>query len=178
MKWKSLIGFFLGAALWLSVSDLVSFSGKIYEWVDEAGNVGFTDDLRNIPEKYRKTATLESEVPAPRQGGESPEMQELPPPSNTPDTDDAGHDRAYWQGRIKDLREQRADLIEKKLEIEQKIEALSRYSEADRTYIELRRQYLDELAKTKDDVKDIGHQLEIVLPEEARKLNAPPGWLR
>ncbi len=32
--------------------------GEIYKWVDERGQVGFADDLGNVPAKYRKSATL------------------------------------------------------------------------------------------------------------------------
>ena len=179
---KHLVALALGAVLWMSAPDLVSFSGKIYQWVDESGNGGFTDDLKNIPEKYQKTAVLEeSEVPASRQEGGSSEQQELPPPSTAPDTDDAGHDRAYWQGRLKELRDQRADLLERKVEIVQELEALNGRLENGidtAKYLKLRKQYLEEHAQTKDEIKEIDHQIEDVLPEEARRSNAPPGWLR
>jgi hypothetical protein len=56
---------------------------EIYQWVDDRGEVGFSDDLGKVPAKYRKKATLlkgqESAVEvidkteaekAPRKGGE------------------------------------------------------------------------------------------------------------
>lgn len=171
--------FWLWVIVWLLALDQVSFAGKVYEWIDDFGNVGFTDDPANIPVKYRKTA-IEEELEAPplTQVRVSPEM---PPPSQAPDTDDAGHDRTYWQGRVKVLRDRRADLQERKVEIVQDLETLNgRVENGIDTikYLELRRQYLQELAKTKDDIKEIDRQLNDVLPEEARKANAPPGWLR
>jgi len=31
-------------------------NGEIYQWVDESGQVGYADDLGNVPAKYRKKA--------------------------------------------------------------------------------------------------------------------------
>lgn len=51
--------------------------GEIYKWVDEQGTVHFTDDLSNIPERYREDAetrkpTKETSTPQPREISESP----------------------------------------------------------------------------------------------------------
>lgn len=38
---------------------------EIYQWVDDKGQIGFADDLGNVPAKYRKRATpLKGEEPA------------------------------------------------------------------------------------------------------------------
>src|SRR5512138_63459 len=40
-------------------------SAEIYRWVNERGVVSFTDNLGNVPEKYRAKATLiDANVPA------------------------------------------------------------------------------------------------------------------
>jgi clan AA aspartic protease (TIGR02281 family) len=63
---------------------LVSSSyGEMYKWVDEKGTVHFTDDLSNIPEKYREGA----ETRKPSKEIRPPEMEDksLPsPPSEAP----------------------------------------------------------------------------------------------
>jgi hypothetical protein len=44
----------------LSILILIIFPftgyGEMYKWVDEKGTLHFTDDLSNIPEKYRQGA--------------------------------------------------------------------------------------------------------------------------
>ena len=43
---------FCGLLLSISIAH-----GQIYKWTDEHGNIGLTDDLSTIPEKYRESAT-------------------------------------------------------------------------------------------------------------------------
>jgi len=57
--------------------------GEMYKWVDEKGTVHFTDDLSNIPEKYREDA----ETRKPSKEIRPPEMEEKSissPPSDAP----------------------------------------------------------------------------------------------
>jgi len=144
----------------------ISFSKKIHKWIDETGNIGFINEFAKIPEKDRKAAMLEGlEAPFPTRIREQPQRAQPWPPSDAPGTDDAGHDRAYWEGRIQELRERRAGLIGYKNEIEQELElADGLYSiGGDPKYLKLRWRYLEELAETEDDIKDVDYQLEDVL---------------
>ena len=50
--------------------------GEMYKWVDERGTVHFTDDLLNIPEKYREDA----ETRKPPKETSPPKPQEKPQP--------------------------------------------------------------------------------------------------
>jgi clan AA aspartic protease (TIGR02281 family) len=50
--------------------------GEMYKWVDERGTVHFTDDLLNIPEKYREDA----ETRKPPKETSTPKPQEKPQP--------------------------------------------------------------------------------------------------
>jgi clan AA aspartic protease (TIGR02281 family) len=47
--------------------------GEMYKWVDEKGTVHFTDDLSNIPEKYRR----EAEIRKPPKETSTPQPQEM-----------------------------------------------------------------------------------------------------
>jgi clan AA aspartic protease (TIGR02281 family) len=51
--------------------------GEMYKWVDEKGSVHFTDDLSNIPEKYRE----EAETRKPPQETSTPKPQDKSKPS-------------------------------------------------------------------------------------------------
>jgi len=55
--------------------------GEMYKWVDEKGRVYFTDDLSNIPEKYRPDAETRKhpkEILTPKTQGMPPKTQEVP----------------------------------------------------------------------------------------------------
>jgi len=54
--------------------------GEMYKWVDEKGTVHFTDDLSNIPEKYRQGA----ETRKPNQDTSTPQFREMPKASPSP----------------------------------------------------------------------------------------------
>jgi clan AA aspartic protease (TIGR02281 family) len=62
--------------------------GEMYKWVDEKGTVHFTDDLSNIPEKYRENA----ETRKPSKEIRPLEMEEKSissPPSEAPETSES-----------------------------------------------------------------------------------------
>ena len=59
--------------------------GEMYKWVDDKGAVHFTDDVSNIPEKYRENAETrkspkETPTPKPREITESPRPTEVAEP--------------------------------------------------------------------------------------------------
>jgi hypothetical protein len=184
MRSPGLSFFLLVTFLLPLVAVSLSWSGSIYQWTDENGNVGFTDDLSKIPEKYRNSAILEREIPAApdeeKEGGEAPpDDQGLELPPEPPEVDNAGHDRSYWENRLKDLRDQQDALIEKKAKLDQEINAMSNpliYNTAQDK--QLRQKKRNEAESTEQQINEIEHQLKDVIPEEARRLNVPPGWLR
>ena len=184
MEWNRSVVFCLAAALGILASEPASFSGQIYQWVDQNGTVGFTDDPLNIPEKYRAGALLESASPAPIQepglSANPSQLGENPPPIvGQEQTDDGGHDRAYWQDRLNELRNRRAALEKRREQLDQQISATSNpliYNQADQKA--RRQQLVDERAEVDADIKEVDHQINDVLPDEARRLNTPPGWLR
>jgi hypothetical protein len=51
----------LMAFWWLSLGISVVYA-QTYKWIDEHGRVSFTDDLSNVPEKYRKSAVRIGEL--------------------------------------------------------------------------------------------------------------------
>jgi clan AA aspartic protease (TIGR02281 family) len=68
----------------LSILILIIFPftsyGEMFKWVDEKGTLHFTDDLSNIPEKYRKDA----ETRNPTQNTSIPQFPEIPKTSPSP----------------------------------------------------------------------------------------------
>ncbi|HET6370151.1 MAG TPA: hypothetical protein VFG95_03075, partial [Nitrospiria bacterium] len=104
---------------------------------------------------------------------------ELPPKQAEPELDDAGHDRSYWENRIKELRNQQESLAEQKAKLEQEVNVMSNpliYNTAqDKQHLQEKRNKLESVDRQ---IEENEHQLNNVIPEEARRLNVPPGWLR
>jgi clan AA aspartic protease (TIGR02281 family) len=73
--------------------------GEMYKWVDEKGTVHFTDDLSNIPEKYRENA----ETRKPSKEIRPLEMEEKSissPPSEAPETSESEEVDLLRRGEI------------------------------------------------------------------------------
>lgn len=162
-----------------------SFGGPIYQWTDEEGNVGFTDDPARIPAKYRRNAILENSIPREPEQSHTSEPKELasapeapPLPSEEP-TDAGGHDEAYWRERIERLRGEQERLTRTRTKLELEAESLSNPLTSSRGEQRARYQELQgQLSELDQKIADIETQITVVIPEEARKLNVPPGWLR
>jgi hypothetical protein len=185
MKWRGFVVFLSLVIPLLTARAPSSLGGPIYQWTDAEGNVGFTDDPARIPEKYRRNAILENSIPpaAERKGGapppEAPERDAPPLPSEGSGTDDAGHDQLYWRERIERLRIEQEGLIQRRTTLEGEADALSNPLTSSR--IEQRERFQEiqtQLAELNQKISDIENKITVVIPEEARKLNAPPGWLR
>jgi hypothetical protein len=96
----------------------------------------------------------------------------------------AADQRAEWQKRVADARQQLAEAEARKARLEQKRNAL-KYEwaapGASRTNemidAELGRTNA-ELLEAQQDIDEATNLLEVVIPDEARKAGVPPGWLR
>ena len=60
--------------------------GEMYKWVDEKGTIHFTDDVSNIPEKYRQ----DLETREPPKETSAPQPQEILKPSSLPSVKPTG----------------------------------------------------------------------------------------
>jgi len=163
---------------------IVTFSyAQVYKWVDEKGIVHFTDDITQIPEKYRR-AIEEREVT--EEKIETKEEGEAPQKKKQADSykDRLGRGEQYWKARVEESR--------KKLEsLQEKVEALRlKYNEltekfnaskssAERATIRNNREQIktqmDELRVQIGETKEI---LEKKIPEEASLYKAKPEWIK
>ena len=76
----------------------------VFEWIDDAGVVHFTDDSKNIPAKYRKkTRVLELPEAAPAGSGGQPQRAE-PQRSPSRAAFPGGHSEEWWRQRFAALR--------------------------------------------------------------------------
>ena len=161
-------------------------AATVYQWTTPEGVIGLTDDPGRIPDRYRATAKPYGTVTTPPSSKQAPAPAAKPQPSTanttaaepTPPVDHDGHDRAWWQDRVQELKDQRADLVRQREEAEKKFNEIHYFGR--QTYGELQlaqtlRQQADDLAKQ---ISALDQQLTSGLAEEARKAGAPIGWVR
>lgn len=153
----------------------------IYQWTDSAGGVHITDDLGDVPERYRsKARKIEARKPA-ESGGEQ-QVQENP---ESPDSEAAGVEedaKAEWQQRLRDWKNRLANAEKRYQDLDQeRTELLGRWGSAayapieDRLKAQQIEQKMKDLQREIDNARDM---VEVTIPEEARKAGVPPGWLR
>ncbi len=174
------------------------FAQEVYRWVDEKGTVHFTDDLSQVPEKYREKIRKEISPKEPAS------VQPTPPPPPTPPTkeeetvkepeqmpappqkDILGRGEEWWRARAiewneklktaqKNYESTHSEWIAKKQELETskfRGDSFKRKLRAETTALE----------KTVKDwekkIEEASHMIENVLPKQARENRANPDWLK
>ncbi len=154
----------------------------LYQWTDDKGVVSITDDLAKVPQAYREKA-IKLTQPQTEGVDQKQQVQQQPgyPSGSASEAADAAG-KAVWQQRMSRAR-QRLEAAEK------------RYHELDQRRNELLQSWggpasgrLDtrtdadsveqEMKGVKSEIDAARNDLEVVIPEEARKAGVPPGWLR
>ncbi len=159
----------------------ISFA-EVYKWVDENGVVYFTDDMIQIPEKYRSKAErigLPEEKGEPKAEGES-----TPKKKEEPYRDRLGRGEEYWKGRVEEWRK-------KLTESQARLQGLrTRYNEltekfndskstAERATLRRERdQVKNEMDQLKIQIDEATNMIEKKIPEEAEIYKAKPQWVK
>ena len=161
---------------------LVVFSGaraEFYRWVDRDGREFYTNEKEKIPAEYRNDAkpveVREDRVSV----GTGPVGGGARPSTGTEHKDKYGRGEQYWHKRAEDLRRQlRHQEAERELLVQQEKddEAKPKRSASSAKKAKAARDKKKEKIETK--IAKLRHELEVELPEEARKADAYPGWLR
>jgi phage-related minor tail protein len=153
----------------------------LYQWTDDKGVVHITDGLGKVPEKYRdKAVKLETPKRDESGQGEQRTFEQSTPAEQNEEREE--NNKAEWQQRMKLARQRLTDAERSYQELDQKRnEALVRWAGGasgrieDRMEAERIEQEMKEAQKEKDDAR---REVEVVIPEAARKAGVPPGWLR
>ncbi len=154
---------------------------EFYTWKERDGREFYTNDREKIPAEYRDSARPvevrdERVTVAPAPGGE-----DRPPAAQRPrkQTDRNGRGEEHWRKRAGDLRrklrEQQTahDLL---VQQDREEERAGRPSTAKGKKAAAARKKKQE--KIAGKIARLKHELEVELPDEARKAEALPGWLR
>jgi len=150
----------------------------LYQWTDDNGIVQITDSLEKVPKQYRDKAVKMTQEKT--EGADlGQQMQQRPvTPSG------AGSDAAVkgvWQQRMREAKLRLADAERRYKELDQRRKELLRTSvgvafggreviEAENIELQMK-DVQKEMDKARNDI-------EVVIPDDARKQGIPPGWLR
>jgi hypothetical protein len=153
----------------------------LYEWTDSKGGVHITDQPGTVPERYRSTVRQVESPPAEEK--ESVEQPRIPPDVGTSDNAENEADlKETWQQRMREAKRHLADLEQQYRELDQKRnEALGRWGGVASGRLEGREEaerISREMKHIKQEISDARNQIEVEIPDEARKAGIPPGWLR
>jgi hypothetical protein len=156
---------------------------QVYKWVDERGNVHYTDDVLQVPEKNRPKTERLGEV----EEKSEPKVQIETSPSKKkeePYKDRLGRGEEYWKERTESWKRKLAsaqDNVEnlrlKYNDLTEKFNASK--SSAERATLRNERDLLKiEIDKYKQQVEESKIMLDKKLPEEAQLYKAKPEWIK
>jgi hypothetical protein len=154
---------------------------EFYTWVDRDGREFITNEKEKIPAAYRHTAKP-LEVRDDRVSvGQQPVVAEKKTVKSAEHKDRYGRGEEYWNKRAENLRRQIREqqgehdlIVKQEKDDESKPKKLSSKSKKDSS----RSSRDKKKAKIEKKIARLKHELEVELPEEARKADAYPGWLR
>ncbi len=185
------MGFVILLGLILFSSSALGQGG--YKWVDEKGTVHFTDDLSQVPDKYRDqiSETKPQGKPVLSPSGEPPkstgEEKKIQPPSESAseEKDLLGRGEDWWRATAKKWNEKletaqkdyQKAFKEWKLK-EQELESSKFKPDSLKRKLKLELNALEEKVRgCENQVEEAKNMVENVLPEQARKYGANPDWL-
>lgn len=174
MRTRSIVTL-LCIALWAAAA-----RAELYIWTDGGGREHYVDDYAKVPPEYRNHTMKFDPASLPISGRSLP-GDDPPAELRTQEREErAGKGEDWWRGRAEDLRKQikriRDDLdfyygLRRDCAESQKNIISPRNRDCGNLYAETIEQKTEKLEK-------LMQQLDVDLPEDARKAGASPGWLR
>jgi chromosome segregation ATPase len=155
---------------------------QVYKWVDEKGIVHFTDDITQIPEKYRRTIEereVKEESIETKEAGEAPQKKQADAYK-----DRLGRGEEYWKGRVEESKKKLQSLQEKVESLRLKYNELTEKfntskSSAERATIRNdREQIKNQMDELRVQIGEVKEMLEKKIPEEASLYRAKPEWIK
>ena len=156
-----------------------SAHAEFYRWVDKDGKEFFTNELEKVPQEYRGSVQTVKPDESRVSVGDRPSAAVKPGGLSGEHKDKSGRGEEYWRKKANNLRLKLRDqqdeykLTLKELETQdQKPKQLAGKKSKSLPSLEKKKLKLEkEIAQTR-------RKLEVDLPEEARRADAYPGWIR
>jgi hypothetical protein len=159
----------------------ISFA-QVYKWIDEKGVTHFTDDITQVPEKYRpKTERIE--LPPEKQDTKV-EGELAPQKKEEAYRDRLGRGEDYWKGRVEEWRRKLREPQDKLEVLRGKYNGLTeRYNDsrsmAERANLRREREQVkNEIDQCNTQIEEARGMLEKKIPEEAELYKAKPEWVK
>lgn len=182
-----MIRFMLAAAVLLFIVPATA-SAEFYRWVDRDGKEFYSNEKDKIPAEYRSQAkpveVHEERVSVgsqPAAGNAKPAAGSAKPAVVAEHKDKYGRGEAYWRQRASKLRRELQalqddhDLLVKQ---EKDDEGKPTRSTSKKSTKKSHTARDNKKARLEKDIARKQHQIDVELPDEARKADAYPGWLR
>ena len=158
----------------------------LYQWADDQGGVHITDNLQNVPTKYRSRV---KQIGQPDAGESSPggQAQQGWPAAGLDAGQEAANEeqrKAEWQQRMIDARRRLQYAEEKYGQLElRKSNLQAQWGSAGaalptQEVMEEMKQLDADLAIARSEVDSARDLVNNVIPDQARRAGVPPGWLR
>jgi flagellar biosynthesis/type III secretory pathway protein FliH len=152
----------------------------LYQWIDDKGIAHVTDNLGNVPKKYRGKALMLEQAPTEKEPAQA--QPQVTAPSRGDESANEEYAKAEWQQRMKDARVRLADAERRYQELDKKrLEALGKWGGVASGQLEGRQEaerIAEQMKQVRKEIDDARNQIDQVIPDEARKAGVPPGWLR
>lgn len=154
----------------------------IYQWTDSDGVIHITDSLDKVPKPYRPNARRLEAAPEEGATPDRPRQQGTAPSAGSAEEGREAQQKALWQQRMSSAKQRLAAAEQRHRELEQRRAALlgqwgtPAYAPPE-ARIEAER-LGQEMQNVQKEIDDARNEVEVVIPEEARRTGVPPGWLR
>jgi hypothetical protein len=150
-----------------------------YRWVDKDGKEFFTNDPKHIPQEYRDNASTVKPDDSRVSVGDHTSAPEKRSVKSTDHKDKYGRNEAYWRKRADKYRRQLRDY---QYEYDMLLKKEKDEEDSPRVLTSKRKKALASREKKKAQlekkIEKTRKILEVELPDEARKADAYPGWVR
>ncbi|MGO8989048.1 MAG: DUF4124 domain-containing protein [bacterium] len=174
---------------WILVAILSTFLisqlsfGEVYKWVDEKGVVHFTDDMQQVPEKYRPKAEEIGSSGADKEGTKG-EGQITPKGKEEVRQDQLGRGEDYWKGRVGEWRSKLEERQDRMNTLRMKYNELTEKFNDSKSTVERadirkeRDQVKDDMDECRTQIEEAKEMIEKKIPEEGALYKAKPEWLK
>jgi hypothetical protein len=175
------IGIVLSVFLFLLSASLAR--AEFYRWVDSDGKEFFTNERNKVPKEYQSTATAMNPDESRVSVEEKPVAIRRQSRSLKDHKDKYGKGEEYWHNRSVKLRKELAALQNKyDLILKQEKEDENKPIKLTAKKSSNKKKSRNSFDKRKSTVENAlarkKHELDVDLPEEARRADAYPGWIR
>jgi hypothetical protein len=155
---------------------------EFYRWVDKEGKEFFTNNREQVPQEYRDEVLTVNPDENRVSVGKTSVSTGVSTPSLYDHKDKNGKGEAYWRNRAAKLRKELAALqdkydllIKREREDDNKPKKLTAKNSSKAMRSRTSQKKKETLEK---DISRKKHELEVELPDEARKADAYPVWIR